>query len=165
MKMTGIKKILTSPWPYRTVRFVVGILFVWAGLVKLVDPESFAEIISAYELVPESMLGLVAIGLPSLEVVAGIGLILDVKGSLSAIFGLLVLFVVVLWFGILKDLDIDCGCFLPADLEEHTTLRQAMYRDVVMMAGVSYLFWWRRVVSAWSPRGLRLKKRWINGCL
>jgi len=159
MDPTAMKRILASPWPYRTVRFLVGVLFVWAGLVKLVDPERFAEIISAYELVPEALLGPVAIGLPSLEVVAGIGLILDVRGSLSAIFGLLVMFVVVLWFGILKDLDIDCGCFMPADLEEHTTLRQAMYRDFAMMAGVSYLFWWRRVVQVWSPPDLRLKKR------
>jgi uncharacterized membrane protein YphA (DoxX/SURF4 family) len=131
---------------------VLGVIFVWAGLVKLSDPESFAEIISAYELVPEALLGPVAIGLPSLEVAAGIGLILDVRGSLGAVFGLLMMFVVVLWFGILKDLNIDCGCFSPADLAEHGTLWAAMYRDLAMMAAVAYLFWWRRAVPVPLPR-------------
>ena len=138
------KKILVSPWPYCLVRFGLAAIFVWAGLIKLADPESFAKIISAYELVPESWLVPVAIGLPALEVLAGLGLIFDVRGSLVVIFGLLVIFVFVLWFGILKDLDIDCGCFSPADLKEHSALRAAMYRDLAMVAAVAYLCWWRR---------------------
>jgi uncharacterized membrane protein YphA (DoxX/SURF4 family) len=158
MELAVAKRILISPWPYRMIRFVLGVVFVWAGLAKLADPEGFAEIISVYELVPESMLVPVAVGLPVLEVVAGLGLVFDVQGSLSIILGLLTLFVFVLWFGILRDLDIDCGCFSPTDLAEHMTLRQAMYRDFVMLAGALYLFWWRRTVPWWSPRGLRVRK-------
>ena len=156
--MPGWKRVLISPWPYRIVRVILGAVFVWAGAVKLADPEGFAEIISAYELVPEAFLALVAIGLPAVEVLAGLGLVFDIRGSLGTILGLLALFVFVLWFGILKDLDIDCGCFSPADLAEHMTLRQAMYRDVIMMAGAFYLFWWRRTVPWWSPKELRLKR-------
>jgi uncharacterized membrane protein YphA (DoxX/SURF4 family) len=137
---------------------VLGVVFVWAGSVKLADPEAFAEIISAYNLVPEAFLAVVAIGLPALEVLAGLGLVLDIRGSLGTILGLLALFIFVLWFGILKDLDIDCGCFSPTDLAEHMTLRQAMYRDFIMMAGAFYLFWWRRTVPRWSPKGLRFKQ-------
>ena len=156
--MPGWKRVLISPWPYRVVRVVLGVVFVWAGSVKLADPEGFAEIISSYELVPETLLLVVAVGLPVLEVFAGLGLVFDIRGSLVTILGLLALFVFVLWFGILKDLDIDCGCFSPTDLAEHMTLRQAMYRDFVMMAGAFYLFWWRRMVPNWSPRGLRFKR-------
>jgi uncharacterized membrane protein YphA (DoxX/SURF4 family) len=156
--MPAWKNVLISPWPYRCVRWILGTVFIWAGSLKMADPESFAEIISAYELVPEALLTLVAIGLPALEVLAGLGLVFDVKGSLGVVLGLLALFVFVLWFGILKDLDIDCGCFSPADLAEHMTLRQALYRDFVMMAGGFYLFWWRRMAPKWSPRGLRLKR-------
>jgi uncharacterized membrane protein YphA (DoxX/SURF4 family) len=96
VKMEFGKKILVSPWPYCLVRFGLAAIFVWAGLIKLADPESFAKIISAYELVPESWLVPVAIGLPALEVLAGLGLIFDVRGSLVVIFGLLVMFVFVL---------------------------------------------------------------------
>jgi uncharacterized membrane protein YphA (DoxX/SURF4 family) len=126
------------------IRIGLGVLFVWAGWVKLIDPQSFAETISAYALVPESLLVATAIGLPALEVIAGLGLIFDVRGSLGVTSGLLLMFVFVLWFGILKDLDIDCGCFSPQDLEAHGALRLAMYRDLGMIAAVLYLFWWRR---------------------
>jgi hypothetical protein len=127
------------------IRICLGVLFVWAGSVKLADPEGFAEIISAYDLVPEKLLVVVAVGLPALELFAGLGLIFDVRGSLSVILGLLVMCAFVLWFGILKDLDIDCGCFSQDDLKGHGTLRLALYRDLAMIAAVSYLFWRRRV--------------------
>jgi len=152
VEMQDLKNILVSPWPYRTIRICIGLLFVWAGLVKLTNTEGFAEIISAYDLVPESLLVLVAISLPALELIAGLGLIFDVRCSLGIILGLLVMFVFVLWFGILKDLDIDCGCFSPADLREHGTLRSALYQDLGMISVVFYLFWWRRVVRPFSQK-------------
>ncbi len=150
--MNSLGSMLISLWPYRLIRLGLGVIFVWAGLAKLSDPEAFANIISAYELVPEGLLVPVAIGLPVLELVAGLGLILDVRGSLSITFGLLVMFAFVLWFGILKDLDIDCGCFSADELQEHGALRLAFYRDLGMIVGVLYLFWWRWVVRS-SPRG------------
>jgi len=152
------KKFLTSPWPYRFVRWIIGVVFVWAGAVKLADPKGFAEIVSSYHLVPAPLLVPVAIGLPALEVLAGLGLMFDFRGSLSTIVALLLLFVGVLWFGILKDLHIDCGCFSSAELAEHDTLREAMYRDIAMIAAAGYLFWWRRVVPFWSPRTLSLRR-------
>lgn len=150
--------MLVSPWPYSAVRFVLGVIFVWAGLSKLVAVEAFAETIASYHLVPECLLVSVAVGLPALEVLAGAGLLWDVKGSLETITALLAMFIFVLWFGILKDLDIDCGCFSPSELKEHGALKTAMYRDFGMVAAASYLFWWRRATLEWSPRRLCLKK-------
>ena len=113
-------------------------------------------------MVPEALLVPAAVGLPALELIAGLGLIFDVKGSLSVTLGLLVLFAFVLWFGILKDLDIDCGCFSPDDLAEHNALWSALYRDLGMIGAVLYLFWWRRVT--WSvPQGVfRIKAAVAN---
>jgi rhodanese-related sulfurtransferase len=120
--------------------------------------EAFAETIASYRLVPEGLLVPVAIGLPVLEVAAGAGLIWDVKGSLGVITALLAIFILVLWFGILKDLDIDCGCFSPSELKEHDGLRQAMYRDFWMVGAAAYLFWWRKTSPEWFPRRLHLKE-------
>ena len=96
-----------------------------------------------------------ALGLPALEVVAGVGLILDFKGSLSVVAALLVMFAVVLWFGALQGLDIDCGCFSSSDLAEHDSLRQALYRDLIMLAMAAYLYLWR-----WRRRGSRAAVAW-----
>jgi uncharacterized membrane protein YphA (DoxX/SURF4 family) len=137
--MADMKVILGSPWPYRIIRTVVGFVFIYAGITKLSDIRAFADVISLYDLVPEKMLLPVAFGLPALEIVAGLGLILNIKGSRTAIVIMLVLFIGVLWYGILRDLDIDCGCFSPEEISEHNSLRQAFYRDLAMLAAMVFL--------------------------
>jgi uncharacterized membrane protein len=133
-------RIILSLWFQRIIRFALGAVFIYAGITKLVDPKAFAKIISQYDLVPESLLAPVAIGLPVLEVLAGIGLFFAVRGSLSVTLGLLVTFVCVLWYGILKNLDIDCGCFSPLELKSQASLWHAFYRDIGMITAVGYLF-------------------------
>jgi uncharacterized membrane protein YphA (DoxX/SURF4 family) len=155
IKMNGFSSMAVSLWSYRLMRLGLGVIFLWAGSAKLSDLEAFSEIIAAYELVPEGLLVPVAIGLPVLELLAGLGLILDVRGSLSFTFGLLVMFAFVLWFGILQDLDIDCGCFSADELGEHGALRIAFYRDLGMIAGALYLYWWRWATRS-APQGARI---------
>jgi uncharacterized membrane protein YphA (DoxX/SURF4 family) len=151
------RKILLSPWFYRVVRFALGSIFVYAGLTKLLDPKAFAKLISHYDLIPESLLVPVAIGLPVVEFLAGLGLIFAIRGSLSIIFGLLIMFVVVLWYGILRNLDIDCGCFSPQEIKSHASLWHAFYRDIVMIAAAGYLFL-RSVVSG-NKTGISLRTK------
>jgi uncharacterized membrane protein YphA (DoxX/SURF4 family) len=141
-KIGGITKriLIDSPWPYRFIRVCLGGIFVFSGVVKLIDPKKFARTISEFDLLPEMLLAPVAIGLPSIELLAGLGLIFDIRGSLSAIFGLLIMFIIILWFGILKGLDIDCGCFSIGELKDHASLRDAFHRDLVMLAAVFYLY-------------------------
>ena len=144
---------LASIWPYRLVRIALGALFLYGGVVKLLDPRAFARIISAYDLVPEPLLPVVAIGLPALEALAGLALILDIRGSLAVISGLFGLFLAAS-ATILRDLTVDCGCFGAEDLARQAGLRQAFtgtwrLRD-----------WWCRFStfpggSGRSPRGRR----------
>jgi uncharacterized membrane protein YphA (DoxX/SURF4 family) len=138
-----MKRIIASPWPYRIIRFIIGTIFIYAGAVKLIDPKAFAHSISTYGLVPEILLAPLAIGLPALEVLAGIGLIFNIRGSLTVIFSMLIMFVIVLWYGILKDLNIDCGCFTPEDIIAQNSLKIAFYRDLVMIGAVLYMYLYR----------------------
>lgn len=137
--------LLVSIWPYRIVRWGLSITFLYAGITKLMDPDAFAIIIDAYGLLPGNLIMPVAILLPGLEVIAAMGLIFDVRGCLSVITGLLILFLGILGYGIWMGLDIDCGCFAPEDPEyrAYGGLRMAFYRDLVMAAGVVYLYMWR----------------------
>jgi uncharacterized membrane protein YphA (DoxX/SURF4 family) len=139
-----LKKIILSPWLNYLIRFILGCVFLYAGVTKLFDPKAFAKIISHYDLVPEGLLAPVAIGLPVLEVLAGVGLFFAVRGSLSVVFGLLLMFVFVLWYGILKNMNIDCGCFSPQELNNYAGLQQALYRDIGMIVAVVFLY-----VSHW----------------
>ena len=140
-----MEKIIFSIWPYRGVRVIIALIFMWAGVVKILDPDSFAIILEAFDLLPYTWIMPVAVGLPVLEILAAVGLLFDVRGSLSAIAGLLVLFLAILFYGVWLGLDIDCGCFGPGDPEgeAYKGLRPALYRDLVMLAGVAYLYIWR----------------------
>lgn len=132
-------------WLYRLCRWTLGGIFIYAGSTKLLEPEIFAVLIEAYGIVPEGLILPVAIGLPLLEVVGGIGLLFDVRGSLALITCLLLLFIGVLGYGIWMGLDVDCGCFSPGDPETEAFhgLRSALFRDLVLMAGVIFLYGWR----------------------
>ena len=141
----SLRNVLASPWLYRIVRIGLAALFIYAGATKLLDPKAFARIVSAYGIVPEAVLPVVAVGLPLLETVAGIGLLLDIRGSLAVISGLLGLFIFILGFGILKDLNVDCGCFGTEELAQQGSLRQALHRDLALIGIiVPYLYISRR---------------------
>ncbi len=133
-------KTIFLPSPQCLVRFSLGSIFIYAGFSKLLDPKAFAKVLSQYDLIPEGLLAPVSIGLPALEFLAGLGLIFAIRGSLSIIFGLLITFVIVLWYGILHNLNIDCGCFSPEEIKGYTSLRHALYRDIVMIAAAIYLY-------------------------
>jgi uncharacterized membrane protein YphA (DoxX/SURF4 family) len=72
-----------SAWTYKLTRLILGCIFICAGSTKLLEPKTFTVLIEAYGIVPESLLMPVAIFLPALEVVAGIGLLFDIRGTLS----------------------------------------------------------------------------------
>ncbi len=130
----------------KILRFCLGGIFIYAGSIKLLDPVTFAILIEAYGIVPEGLLLPVAVILPAVEVAAGIGLIFDLRGSLEVITVLMLMLMAILGYGIWKGLDVDCGCFGAGDPEADAFhgLRTSLYRDLVMLAGIVFLFGWRR---------------------
>lgn len=131
---------------YKLCRWSLGCIFIYAGMTKLLEPKVFAVLIDAYGIAPEPLIAPAAILLPALEVIAGIGLLFDIRGSLAVITGLLVFFIVILGYGIWMGLDVDCGCFGPEDPEAEAFhgLRTALGRDIAMFFGVLFLYGWRR---------------------
>ena len=129
---------------YHFLRLSLAGIFIYASLVKLLNPKVFAHALAQYQLIPDSLLPLVAIGLPAVELLAGLGLIYDLRISLIIIQLMLLVFILILGYAILNDLDIDCGCFTLDELTERTTVKGAFIRDLLMMAAVFFLFWWRQ---------------------
>ncbi len=126
------------------VRWILGGIFIYSGSVKIMDPSRFAEIIAGFGMLPEVLIFPLAVLLPVIEMVAGIGLLFSVRGSLSIIAAMLVIFIAVLLYGIHLGLDVDCGCFGPEDPEQaYKGLKAALARDAVMMAAVVFVFWSR----------------------
>ena len=138
------RQILANPWLERIVRFALAAVFIYGGVIKLFAPKPFAATISTYHIVPEPLLPVVAIGLPLIETTAGLALLFGRIWGLHLITGLLAMFVIVLGYGILTDLNVDCGCFGAEELDKRAGLRAAFYRDLVLIGlVVPYLYIYR----------------------
>jgi uncharacterized membrane protein YphA (DoxX/SURF4 family) len=140
---------------YVLVRMALGLVFVVAGALKLSDPRAFAQVIAGYGLLPNGFSGLAALVLPGAEILAGLALALDVRGGLSGVAGMLLLFMAVLGYGLHLGLDVDCGCFAPGDpeAEAYHGLGQALARDAGMLAACLFLHLCRRRMGI-RPRTL-----------
>jgi len=94
-------------------RLVVGGVFIWSGMLKVLDPLGFAQNVEAYELFPRWMCLLVAVTLPFVEVVTGLLLVLGLFRRAAALIacGLLSGFIILVAVTMVRGLDLSCGCF------------------------------------------------------
>ena len=144
----ALLKILASKNTYMAVRFILGGIFLYSGVIKMTDLEAFAGIIDAWGMLPRQLTDMAAFVIALIESAAGAGLMLDIRASLGTITVMLVMFMALLSYGIGMGYDIDCGCFGESDPEAQAfhSLRQAFVRDVFMagMAGVFFFWGWRK---------------------
>jgi uncharacterized membrane protein YphA (DoxX/SURF4 family) len=124
------------------VRLGLAVIFLVSGIAKLGDPQAFAIVIDAYGIIPEALAIPAALLLCLLEIAAGMGLVLNRRGSLELMTGLMLIFMAVLAYGIHLGLDVDCGCFGPEAPEAKAFhgLRSALYRDMGLMVGIFFLY-------------------------
>jgi len=94
-------------------RVVLGLVFLSAGLYKILDPGSFALATANYRLLPADWVNLFAVVIPWLEVLCGVLLFLGqwVRTSSLLLTCLLLLFVGAVGVSMIRGLDIHCGCF------------------------------------------------------
>jgi len=115
---------LGSPAVSAIFRLFLGAIFLYAGVVKGLDPPGFAQAIYNYRILPGWIINPMAILMPWIEVVVGVSLLLGVwvpGGSLLAS-GLLAVFAAALGLNMARGLDIECGCFSTASTGPGNTL-------------------------------------------
>ncbi len=113
-------------------RLVVGGVFIWAGLLKILDPLEFAQNIANYRVFSPDLSLLTAIVLPWLEILCGVLVIFGIFRSASSLLlsGLLAAFLVLIMVTIFRGLDVDCGCF--GSLGRHVDYR-LLLTDIVLL--------------------------------
>ncbi|MER7133800.1 DoxX family protein [Streptosporangium saharense] len=103
----------TLPWVTTVSRLVLAGVLIVAGWGKIGTPVLSVQSVKAYELLPDSLATVVGYGLPILEIVIGVllvvGLLTRVVGGISAL--LMLAFVIGIASVWARGLRIDCGCF------------------------------------------------------
>lgn len=116
---------------------LLGAVFVYAGVIKTLDPAQFAVEIQNYRLVPWPIAAAMSLYLPWLEIACGTALLLPrgARGALWIVTGLTVIFLIALISAKLRGLNLSCGCFGHASGD----LNAALFRDVVLLAAAGIL--------------------------
>ncbi len=137
------------------IRLVLGLTFIWASWHKMVNPGEFAKIIYGYGVFPGISINLIAIFLPYLEFLAGICLITGIlpRSSLFIINGLLVAFILLIGFNLLRGHEFDCGCFSISDPSGTVPSWSLLVRDLLLLLTGIYL---------WTHRSLGFGKLSTN---
>jgi putative oxidoreductase len=127
----------------RTVaRIALGALFIFAGAAKAYDPGEFAVEIQRYNLIPWISGVIVALYLPWVEILSGLGLLFKrlERGALLLVTVLLVVFTVALGSAMVRGLNIDCGCFGKAFTATGTTV--PLVRNMILLGLTAFI--WRK---------------------
>lgn len=97
----------------RILDFIIAGIFIYAGVLKIIDPVAFARDIDNYKMLPWPAAVGLGFYLPWLEVLCGLALIFRrlYSGGLWILTGLTIVFIVATVAAKARGLDISCGCF------------------------------------------------------
>ncbi|MCK9273566.1 MAG: hypothetical protein M0P57_00570 [Syntrophales bacterium] len=127
----------------RGIDILLGALFLYASIHKIIDPESFAVAIYNYRILPFGLINIAAVILPWLELAIGLCLFFRVWyfGAVLLADLLLSVFFLALLISSIRGIDIQCGCFSTSN---EVTLAGSMLwyliRDGLLLFLGIYLF-------------------------
>ncbi|MDO4911875.1 MAG: MauE/DoxX family redox-associated membrane protein [Corynebacterium sp.] len=128
-------------------RFGLAVVWLYSGWIKYSDHMGTVQSVRAYELFPESVVQVIATGLPILEMLLGLLLIFGVftrfvSGISVVIFALFIAVIISAWA---RGLAIDCGCFgvggYNPDVTAWTYVTEIL-RDLVFIAAALWSIKW-----------------------
>ncbi len=133
-----MRKLIDNDYLTMFSRLLVGGVFIYASIYKIIEPASFAKSIWYYHLMPGYLINLLALVLPWVEFVAGVFLILGVlyRGAALWMNVLLVVFVIALSTTIARGIDIDCGCFKTAQSATESAWKSVVRNLVLLVFAV-----------------------------
>jgi len=140
-------KLLRAPLVHRLLGIVLGAVFLYASVDKILKPGDFARIVYHYQVIgPSQWVGawapnLLAIVLPWIEVVVGLALLTGVWRREAALVAgaLLGVFVVAVASALVRGIDIEnCGCFSVSGEGRGAGLA-LIFGDLAMLAAAAVL--------------------------
>ena len=140
-----MKNIISNRYVILLSRFILGIIFIYASIDKIIDPISFSSTIDNYHISPYSLNNIAALVIPWMELIIGVFLIFGIFISGSSFIAILLLFffIFILTQALLRGINVDCGCFdLNTDTLEDSQLRIKMIRRIledILFLGLAFI--------------------------
>jgi len=132
-------------WASTAARLVLGGVFLVAGGLKVIDPQSSVAAVRAYRLLPSSLVTIVGWGLPFAEIALGVLLLAGIATRLVAVASavLLLVFIAAVTSAAARGLSIDCGCFGGGGdvAPGQTAYATEIVRDVGLLLLAVWLVW------------------------
>ncbi|GAA1393001.1 hypothetical protein GCM10009599_15210 [Luteococcus peritonei] len=131
-------------WIGLLARLVLGGALLVAGALKLPNLDANVLTVRAYKLpIPYELVKLIGYGLPVLEVLLGLAIVLGLLTRWTALLGTLMMLVFIagiasLW---IRGLKVDCGCFGGGGATEDPHYLREIIRDVVFALAGAWLIW------------------------
>jgi uncharacterized membrane protein YphA (DoxX/SURF4 family) len=126
------------------IRVVLGLTFLWAGLIKAGASQEFAIGLMPFTFVPDAWVDPLAWTLPWVEVAGGILILLPWTKKVGAgiLLLLCVIFIIALTWALKEDIIIACSCFGKEDeVPSAFKMQMVIVRDVIMAAAASLVIW------------------------
>ncbi len=108
-----MNRLVENRWIESALRWLLGGMFIYAGVVKFISPQSFADSIATFRLLPPQGINLLALWLPVFEMTLAVSLVVNLAKK-SALLGILLMtavFAFALASAVARGLPVDCGCF------------------------------------------------------
>ena len=122
-------------------RIVLGVVLIYASIDKIIHPEAFAKLIGNYNVLPFGLENVVAIILPTLELIVGCCLILGIMLDGSAIItaGMMIVFIFALSQAMIRGIDVSCGCFNVSEAEKGSQIGFRRIIEDIIFLGLSIM--------------------------
>jgi uncharacterized membrane protein YphA (DoxX/SURF4 family) len=119
---------------YHLIRLVLGGIFIYASLDKILNPGPFAQAVFNYQVLPGELINLTALILPWLELILGACLLFNrwMAGASSLAAILMTIFMGLILYNLARGLDISCGCF-STDPAEGPMNMLTLARDILFL--------------------------------
>jgi uncharacterized membrane protein YphA (DoxX/SURF4 family) len=114
--------VLRNRWLHRVLGLALGGLFLYAAHDKIADPRPLLTIIWNYRILPPGPVNLMAIYMPWMELLVGLGLFFGIRRRAAALWasGLLTVFVIALLVNAFRGVNVACGCFSTSAQDVHS---------------------------------------------
>lgn len=147
-------KFLLHPAVQFIARLILGGVFIYASIDKILHPGDFAKAVANYKVLTSPVLiNLVGVILPWCELLAGVLLIVRVwaKGAWTVLTGLTAVFIVLIAVTMARGIDVNCGCFSTTGASK--VGMDLLVRDVLLLIPAALAFLGLRQTRVEEPLG------------